>query len=61
MSHIEQAYTHADKAILHYQRLLAGHGLTQKDKRMFRLLLIRAVFQRAEARALLSEVEQVAA
>lgn len=45
-----RAYEHADRAVAHYQRLLAGHGLTNADKRMFRLLLIGAVFQRAAAR-----------
>lgn len=47
---MSEAYTSACAAIAHYQRLLAGAGLTRKDRRMFRLLLIRAVFQRAAAR-----------
>lgn len=45
----QHAYEKADKAIGHYQRLLAGHGLTRADKRLFRLLLIRAVFERGAA------------
>lgn len=59
MKHAELAYEHADRAVAHYLRLLAGHGLTKADKRMFRLLLIGAVFQRAEARRHLEQ--QVAA
>lgn len=53
MNHAQAAYEHADKAIHHYQRLLTGAGLTRADKRMFRLLLIRAVFARCEARQIL--------
>jgi hypothetical protein len=49
MSHAEQAYQHADKAIAHYQRLLAGRGLTRADQRTARLCLIRMVFARAAA------------
>lgn len=57
-NHIEQAYIHADKAIGHYQRLLAGDGLTARDQRMFRLLLIRAVWARCEALRLMeAEIE----
>ena len=57
-NHAALAYEHADRAILHYQRLLAGDGLTRADKRMFRLLLIRAVFARAAALGLVeSETE----
>jgi hypothetical protein len=61
MNHAILAYEHADKAISHYQRLLAGRGLTSADKRMFRLLLIGAVFQRAQARQTIERLEQVAA
>jgi hypothetical protein len=59
-NHAQLAYEHADKAIGHYQRLLAGDGLTARDKRMFRLLLIKAVFARAAALRLM-ETELVEA
>lgn len=47
MQYTERPY---DKAIAHYQRLLADSGLTERDRQMFRRLLVRAVFQRAAAR-----------
>jgi hypothetical protein len=49
MQHNERAFQHADKAIAHYTRLLLGAGLTRTDKDLFRRLLVRAVFARAEA------------
>lgn len=61
MSHAERAYEHADRAVAHYCRLLAGRGLTRADKRMFRLLLIKSVFQRAAALRRIEQAEQVAA
>lgn len=59
-NHAALAYEHADRAILHYQRLLAGDGLTAREQRMFRLLLIRAVWARCEALQLM-ETELVEA
>ena len=59
MTHAEQAYTHADKAISHYQRLLAGAGLTQADKLMFRKLLLRACAARWQAREAIEEATEV--
>lgn len=61
MDHLRAAYEHADKAITHYQRLLAGHGLTASDKRTARLLLIKAVFQRSAALTAIQQSEQIAA
>ncbi len=58
MTHIERAYEHADKAISHYQRLLAGAGLTQADKLMFRKLLLRACAARWQAREAIEEATE---
>lgn len=60
MNHAALAYENADKAIGHYKRLLAGDGLTAREQRMFRLLLIRAVWARCEALRLM-EIELVEA
>lgn len=60
MNHAALAYENADKAIGHYQRLLAGDGLTAREQRMFRLLLIKAVWARCEALRLM-ETELVEA
>lgn len=53
----EDTYERADRAIAHYQRLLAG-SLSPAQRHEARLALIRAVFQRAEAR---QQVEQLVA
>jgi len=60
MNHAEQAYAHADKAIAHYQKLLAG-SLSPHQRERARLELIRMVFARAAALRQMEEAEQVAA
>lgn len=60
MNHIQQAYSHADRAVAHYVRLLAG-SLSPAQRYAARLALIRAVMQRAAARARLEQMEEVAA
>jgi len=49
MTHAEQAYQHADKAIQHYTRLIAGH-LSPAQRRGARIQLVKMVFARAAAR-----------
>lgn len=56
MNHAEQAYTHADKAVHHYLRLLGG-SLSPAQRHEARLALIRAVFHRARARVELGRSE----
>lgn len=51
----------ADKAIKHYQRILAGAGLTQADRRWARIQIIKTVFARAEVRERMEKGEQVEA
>lgn len=60
MKHAELAYEHADRAVAHYTRLLAG-SLSPRERHTARLALIRAVFQRAEALRAIERAEQVAA
>lgn len=60
MSHAAQAYTHADKAIAHYRKLLAG-SLSPAQRQRARLELIRMVFARAAALRQMEQTEQVAA
>jgi len=57
----EDIYTQADRAVHHYQRLLAGDGLTRADKRRFRILLLRACDARWRAREEIAQTDQVAA
>lgn len=50
IDYLEATIERADKTIAHYQRLMAGAGLTAADKRKARLGIIRAVMERAWAR-----------
>lgn len=59
MTH-RQSYANADRAILHYQRLIAGH-LSPAERRHARVLLLRAVFARALARQAMEQTEEIAA
>jgi len=59
MTHAQEPYQNADKAILHYQRLIAGH-LSPAQRKAARLALIRAVLLRAEARAMMEQIEVAA-
>jgi predicted metal-dependent hydrolase len=45
----EQRYERADKDIAHYQKVLAGAGLTREDRRRFRCALIGAHARRWHA------------
>lgn len=47
MTDLAILYERADRDVAHYQRLLAGN-LSARERRQARLLLIRAVFRRAE-------------
>jgi|GEM_PF-6894086 len=62
MNHTRLAFEHADRAVHHWQLILAGH-LSPAQRNYARLELIRAVGQRVRARAALEEeqTEQVAA
>lgn len=49
MNHSEQAYIHADKAVHHWQQILAG-SLSNAQRNYARLELIKAVGQRVRAK-----------
>jgi hypothetical protein len=51
-----RAYERADRAVAHWQRILAG-SLSPAQRHEARLLLIRAVGERAKARAVLERIE----
>lgn len=57
LSHTEQAYAHARKAVEHYQRLLLEGGMDAELQRFFRRQLVRAVFARGQARRAIEQEE----
>jgi hypothetical protein len=60
MTHTQAAYAHADRAVYHWQLMLAG-SLSTAQRQRARIELIRAVGQRVRCRMALEEAEQVAA
>lgn len=60
MTHLQDAYSHADKAIAHYQKLLAG-SLSPAQRQRARLELIRMVFARAAALRRMEEANELVA
>ena len=56
----QQRYTKADRAIKHYQLLIAGH-LSPAQRRQARIQIVRAVFARALALRAIARTEEIAA
>ena len=62
MTHAQHAYLHADRAVHHWQLILAG-SLSAAQRQRARIELIRAVGQRTRAKLEMEQepTEQVAA
>lgn len=58
-SHAAQAYAHADRAVSHYEKLIAGDGITCADLVMFGAELAKALRRRDVARRQMEEMELV--
>ncbi len=56
----QHAYAEASKRIAHFQRLLAGDGLTERDKYRARLSIIHYVGVMVRARQVMEQSKELA-
>ena len=59
MTHTEQALAHAQRAIDHYEKLIAGDGITCADLVVFGAELREALRLRAQAEKAMQEAQVV--
>lgn len=57
MTHTEQALAHAQRAVNHYEKLIAGDGITCADLVVFGAELREALRQRARAEKAMQEAQ----